>query len=179
MRSMILILVFTVFSFGSNLILQKGEIIAHTRIFGDSKIDPKTKNISSSLIISKNVESIKGNITITSISLKSDNLDRDEHMYKVLNILKYPKINFQIKSIKKIDENYQINGILTLNGQEKEVLSIATISEHKDEVSILGYFSINLTQFNIEPPSLLFLTVRDKIEIKYDLLYKNSLIKSF
>ena len=172
MRKLIFLVILSIFSYANNLVLQEGEIIAHTEIFGDSKINPKTKSIDSKLFINQNIESIKGDIYINSISLKSDNEDRDEHMYKVLNIELYSTINFEITSIEKKDLDYKINGVLTLNGVKKSISSIASISKTQNLLNLEGDFFIKLTDFSIEPPTLLFLTVRDQIDIKYNLSYK-------
>lgn len=171
MHKLILIILLSIFSFANNLTLEKGEIQAHTEIFGDSKIDPRTEDIISTLIIEQNIESIKGKIFFNSLSLISDNLDRDKHMYKLLNIKTNPSITFEIKSIQELDTNYQINGFLTLNGVKKEISTIVIIGEHKQLLNLRGKFSIKLTQFNMEPPTLLFLTVRDQIDINYKLSY--------
>ncbi|PLY07201.1 MAG: YceI family protein [Arcobacter sp.] len=171
MRKLILVAFLSIFSFANNLVLQEGEIVAHTEIFGDSKIDPMTKVIDSKITMNENIESIKGNVTINSLSLVSDNLDRDKHMYEVLNIKVNPTISFEFKSIEKNDLDYKINGYLTLNGVKKEISSITTIVDDQKLLNLSGNFSIKLTEFNMEPPSLLFLTVRDQIDIKYNLSY--------
>ncbi len=101
MRKLILLVLLSIFSFGDKLVLQDGEIMAHTEIFGDSQINPKTKNIDSNLTINQDFESIKGKMTVRSLSLKSENIDRDKHMYEVLNIKINPRINFEINTIKK------------------------------------------------------------------------------
>lgn len=175
MRNLVFIFILAISSLANVLVLEKGEIHAHTEIFGDSEIDPKTNKISSNLVIAQDIESIKGNISINSLSLVSDSLPRDEHMYEVLNVKINPTIKFEIKSIQKMDKNYQINGSLTLNGVKEDISSIATIAtipEDNSSTTIKGTFWIKLTQFNIKPPKLLFLTVRDQIDINYNLLYK-------
>jgi polyisoprenoid-binding protein YceI len=171
MHKLILVLALSFCAFANSLELQQGEIIAHTEVFGDSEIDPKTKDISSILSKDKNIESIRGDININFISLKSQKEDRDQHMYKLFYTKLYPKVSFEIKSIKKQESNYQINGILTLNNTKRNISSFANINEEKNSLNIGGNFSIKLTQFNIEPPTLLFLTVRDQIDIKYNLSY--------
>ena len=42
----------------SNINVQKGEIIAHTEVFGDSQINPATKEINALLSIDNDIESI-------------------------------------------------------------------------------------------------------------------------
>lgn len=177
MHKLILLVLFSIFSYANNLVLQEGEIKAHTEILGDSKIDPSTKTINSKLTIDKNIESIKGDISISSLTLKSDNEDRDKHMYEVLNIEVHPKIHLNIIDIKKDEKDgnlYNINASLTLNGVTKNIISNSKIAEENNIINFDGSFSIKLTQFNIEPPSLLFLTVRDQIDINYNLSYEEN-----
>jgi polyisoprenoid-binding protein YceI len=173
MRKLILVAILAIFSFGNDLVLQEGQIVAHTEIFGDSEINQKTTSIESELAMGEDIESIKGNISILSVSLKSENKDRDVHMYEVLNKETHPTISFQIKSIIKIKNHYKINGILNLNNVKKEITSIVTIIETEESLNFIGSFSIKLTQFDMKPPSMFFLSVRDQIDIKYNLVYKN------
>lgn len=155
----------------SDLIFSKGELKAHTEIFGENNINPATKQIKSNLSMQNSVDSLKGIISIKSLSLKSDNSGRDEHMYEVLNAKVHPYIKFDLKSISQTEKSYKIKGLLTINGVTNTVESSADITNTKTFLNLSGSFSINLTDFNMEPPALLFLTVRDKIDITYDLSY--------
>ncbi|MGA1932206.1 YceI family protein [Arcobacter sp. YIC-464] len=156
-----------------NLVLKEGKIQAHTEVFGDSSIDPYTTNISSNIQFDNTISSIKGAVWFDSIKLVSDNLDRDKNMYELLNSQINPKISFDFISIKKIDEqNYEIEGYLSLNKVSRKVKSIAKIKKEKEDIIFDGTFDINLTDFNLEPPTLLFLTVRDRIDVKYILDFK-------
>lgn len=156
------------FTNASNLVLEDGEIKAHTEIFGDSKIDPKTKMIDSKLYIDKTIESLRGDISINTMSLKSDNDKRDEHMHELLQAKLFPTISFKITDIQAFQDKYMIDGLLTLNGVTRPASSVCSITKENNKVVLNGYFGIKLTQFNMEPPSMLFITVRDKIDINYD-----------
>ncbi|MAC82752.1 MAG: hypothetical protein CL624_01320 [Arcobacter sp.] len=173
MHKLLMLVFLSVFAFANNLVLQNGEIEAHTEVFGDNEINPKTQNIDSSLNYENSIESIRGKINILSSSLKSKKEDRDKNMYELLNSSIYPNITFNITDIKK-DKNkqFQIKGNLTLNAVTKEIISLVTIEESENIFSINGTFFIKLTQFNMKPPKMFFLTVRDKIDIKYNLIYK-------
>jgi polyisoprenoid-binding protein YceI len=170
MFKILVLLTLGLVAFGSNLNIQKGEIIAHTEVFGDSKIDPSTKEINSLLVMNDNVESIKGKIYFDTISLISQKKDRDANMYELLNVEKYKTISFEITNIVKNETNYAINGVLILNGVKKNITSKSEIISEKDLVSLNGGFSFNLTDFNLEPPTLLFLTVRNQIDISYNIV---------
>lgn len=157
----------------ADLTFTNGQIKAHTEVFGDSHIDPISKQIESKLTTDGNISSIKGNISISVLSLKSDNKKRDEDMYQTLNEKSNPYITFGIKNIVQTNKSYQINGVLVLNGVTKNVSSSAQITNTDDALNFFGSFSIYLTDYNIKPPKLLFLTVRNKVDITYDLTYRN------
>ncbi len=82
-------------------------------------------------------------------------------MYKLLNVDKFETISFDIKNIIKNENNYDISGVLTLNGISKDIIVKSDISEEKSNILLNGKFSFNLTDFNLEPPSMLFLKVRE------------------
>jgi len=154
-----------------SLVLKSGEIKAHTEVFGDSTINPSTKLIESKLTSSGSIESIKGSISINPLSLKSDSESRDEHMHTLLKSDEKSVIMVNIISITKKEERYVVHASLTLNGVTKEIESIADISDMNDNVNLRGKFNINLTSYNITPPSLVFFDVRDQIDITYNLVY--------
>ncbi len=93
-------------------------------------------------------------------------------MYKLLNVDKFETISFDIKNIIKNENNYDISGLLTLNGISKDIIVKSDISEEKSNILLNGKFSFNLTDFNLEPPSMLFLKVRDQIDITYKIYLK-------
>ena len=159
-------------AFASNLNVVKGEIKAHTEVFGDSKIDPSTKQIKADLTIDDSIESIKGKVYFETLSLISETKDRDSHMYELLNEPKYKTISFTISNVKKTEENYEINGTLTLNGVSKPVVAKTIINQENNSVALSGGFSINLTDYEMKPPKLLFLTVRNQIDISYNIELK-------
>jgi polyisoprenoid-binding protein YceI len=173
MHKLLMLVFLSVFAFANNLVLQNGQIEAHTEVFGDSQINPKTQSIVSSLNYENSIESIRGKINILSSSLKSKKEDRDKNMYELLNTSIYPNITFNITNIKK-DKNkqFKIKGELTLNAVTKEITSLVTIEEFENALAMDGTFFIKLTQFNMKPPKMFFLTVRDQIDIKYNLIYK-------
>lgn len=171
MRKIFLIIFLSVFAFANNLILEEGEILAHTEVFGDRNINPRVLDITSTLSMKKGIESIKGDIVIKSVSLISDNKDRDENMYELLNITTHPFITCSIEKVQKKEDKYELSGTLTLNGITNKFTSLAIINENNKRVDLTGAFSIKLTQFALKPPVLIFLTVRDQIDINYNLAY--------
>ena len=85
MFKILIILCLGLAAIASNLNVQKGEIIAHTEVFGDSQINPTTKEINSFLTMQNDIQSIRGKIYFDTISLISQKRDRDSNMYELLN----------------------------------------------------------------------------------------------
>ncbi|WP_368028615.1 YceI family protein [Arcobacter sp. s6] len=169
MFKILVIMSLSLAAIAANLNVQKSEIIAHTEVFGDNEINPSTRNVKAQLNIDKELESIKGRIYFETISLISQKEDRDKHMYELLNIEKYKTISFDITNIIKNETNYTINGFLTLNGLKKDISIKSNIEEQDNQILLSGNFSFNLTDFKLEPPTMFFLTVRDQIDINYNI----------
>lgn len=167
LAAVICFFVFAIFSNANEVKLVDGKIQAHTEVFGDSTINPETTKINAILKKDENLESLKGKFSIEAISLISDNKDRDTHMYEVLKSETSPLITFEITSISKNEKGYEVNGILQMNNVRKPLSSVATIAKKDENILLNGDFSIKLTDFGLEPPTMFFLTVRDQIDIKY------------
>ena len=171
-KSLFLLFSSAVLVFAQNLSFQQGSVMAHTEVFGESNINPKTTFLHSKLTMDSGVESIKGDLVLDLASLKSDNEKRDEHMYETLKVKAHPSTSFKIQAITKEADGYHIAGMLTLNQKPQEINTKADISEKDGLISLKGDFQIKLTDFGLEPPTMLFLTVRDLIDIHYDVTFK-------
>jgi len=167
MFKLLVILSLGLFASASSITVQNGEIKAHTEVLGDSEINPTTKNVKADLTIEDTIESIKGKIYFEALTLVSDKNGRDEHMHELLKVEKYKTISFDIKNITKNENSYDINGIVTLNGVSKNITAKTVINRQNNQITLNGGFSFNLTDFSLEPPVMMFLTVRNQIDITY------------
>ena len=159
--------------FAGQLVLVDGNIKAHTEVFGDSTIDPATKKVDAMLMMEDSIESLNGTVSINSGELVSDNTERDEHMYEAIEVKQFPKIAYKINSVTKNENGYQLNGEFTLHGVSKPLNVNAEIKTNEDgTLSLNSTFSILSTEYGIKPVTLLFLTVRDQIDITVSLKLK-------
>ena len=149
-----------------------GTIKAHTEVFGDDGIDPFTTKITSDLTIGSNLTQLNGEITIPSISLLSGNKGRDDHMHKAMHAKDEKFITIKLTKVQKVDNIYEIYSDLTLHGVTKQIVSICKIKEDSASLKLDGNFSIKMTDYNIEQPSMLFFTVRDQVDVQYNLNYR-------
>ena len=173
MRLLIATLLTTATLFSADLSFSSGSVEAHTSIMGDSNINPSSSKIVSHLTMDKgDVTTLKGSVDVSLIDLKSDNEDRDEHMHETINIEKYTKTVYTITSVaKNTAGSYNINGTLNLHGITKNVNLLGEVSESDDKVSIKAKTTFKMSDFGIEPPSMLFLTVKDELDMTIDTTY--------
>jgi len=156
-------------AYAKELSFKEGFIQAQTEILGDSNIAPKSSHIMTKLTMDESVESLKGTISLELLNLKSENEKRDAHMYETLRVKEHPSTSFKLKEVKKESDGYHLLGVLTLNNQTKAIDTKADINDQEALLKLQGGFSIKMSDFGIEPPTLLFLSVRDEVAITYDL----------
>ncbi|SHO80700.1 hypothetical protein MNB_SV-15-303 [hydrothermal vent metagenome] len=172
MKNILILLLLPLFLVSGNLKLINGTIKAHTEVLGDTTINPSSSKIGTKLTIRRAITSIKGEIYISAKSLISDNKSRDEHMYKTLKADSYKNISYKINSIKSSNGKYQLIGKLNFGGKIKSLNVNANIIQKGSNISLSSNFSIKVSDYGIKPPKLLFLSVRDKIDISVKLNLK-------
>jgi len=172
MKKALIILVMPFVMMAGNLQLVNGKIKAHTEVMGDKTIDPATSQISTKLKMGRGITSIKGKVSIGAKSLVSDNKSRDEHMYETLKTKEYKTISYTIDSIKSSNGKYQLIGKLNFAGVTNPLSVMADISQSGKNINLSSNFAIKLTDYGLKPPKMLFLTVRDQIDIRVKLKLK-------
>jgi len=170
--SLLLTLLTSTWLTAGSLVVTQAKVQAHTEVFGDSTINPATIHLTSHLSMEKNVESIKGSIDISMLKLKSDNAKRDEHMVESIESAKYPLATYTFKEVKKSSSGYTVNGILNFHGVKKPLTIEANIKKTKSGLSFKGSSGFLMSSYNVTPPTMFFLTVRDQIDLNIDVMFK-------
>ncbi|MGB5507057.1 MAG: YceI family protein [Sulfurovum sp.] len=169
---LLVIMATTTYLTAGNLVVTNGQVKAHTEVFGDSSINPSTTGLNSHLTMGKNIESIRGSIDISMSILKSDNKDRDEHMLEAIEDVKYPVAKYTFKDVVKSDNGYIVNGILYFHGVKKPLVIQAKIMKSNKKVNFKGTSSFLMSSYDVKPPKMLFLTVRDQIDLDIDVKFE-------
>ena len=169
LKKLVYITLVTTIGFAGDLTLSKGVLKAHTEVFGDSTIDPETTAIESKLKMDESINSLSGEVLVSMVDLKSDNDKRDSHMMETLETSKYAKAIFQIKDVKESKDGYILSGIMDFHGVKKDVEFNTNIKLDGNKVLMSGNGNILMTDFKIKPPKLLFLNVRDRVDLTFDL----------
>lgn len=104
-------------------------------------------------------------------SFDSNNANRDSHMMESTEALLYPQITFKSNEVKEEGDSLLVSGILNFHGVDQPVSFKAKKKKVKDKVEVNGNFVVTMTQFNIDPPSLLGLATEDHIDVAFDVFY--------
>ncbi len=156
-----------------NLSFESGSIKAHTEVFGDSSIDPVFKKATSHLSMGDSVGSLRGSIDVSIADFMSDNTKRDVNMHETMESNKFPKASFEIKEvIAKGGDNVVLKGTLSLHGVSKPLSFEGTLTQDASKVRIKAKSMIKMTDFGITPPKMVFLTVRDQVDLNVDVILK-------
>ncbi len=159
--------------YAGSLSFESGSIQAHTEMVADSTIDPFTKKVTSHLIMEANPLTLKGTIEISMNDLASDNKKRDADMQKTLASSVFPKAIFEVKDIvAKGGDGYTLKGIMNLHGVNKPMNFNGIIVEESNKVHIKATGDLKMIDFGIIPPSMLFMKVRDQVDVNVDVVLK-------
>lgn len=167
------VLVFAASLYAGNLTFESGSIKAHTEVFGDSSIDPVFKKATSKLSMEDSLSSLRGSIEVSLADFISDNKKRDAHMYEAMENDKFPRAMFEIKEVvAKGGDNVILKGSLSLHGVSKPMSFEGSVNEEGSKVRIKAKSTMKMSDFGINPPKMVFLTVRDQVDLNVDVVLK-------
>ena len=132
--------------------------------------DAKNENISGLIELNDNQISKIGVIAKVK-DFKSGNSSLDSNSFRVLDALRIPNIVF--RSLEIIDSLNVINvsGTISFHGIEKDLNVLLDKSTENDNITLTGKFTINLSAFNVERPSLLLQKINNEIEVQINLIF--------
>jgi len=134
------------------------------------KWSAENKNISGLIQIENETISNIGVIAKVS-DFRSGNSNLDSNSLRVLDALKFPNVIFKSTSIKQDNEQIIIDGIMNFHGIEKDINISAKVVQIDESIQLSGKFSVYLTEFLIDRPSLLTMKVDDEINLEFELYF--------
>lgn len=156
------------------------------KVFADKKVSSITYTMRHPLHTwdgtSKDVNSVivtnadKSVLTQVAVSVKlgsfdSKNANRDSHMIEVAEGLKYPIISFSSTSIQTQGDVLLVKGTVSFHGVTQPVTFEAKRKTTGSNLEVIGAFTLKMTQFKIEPPSLLGVAADDEFKLKFKVVY--------
>lgn len=111
-------------------------------------------------------------VSLKVVSFDSDNNNRDSHAIEVLEGLKYPNVTFVSSDI-KASENGALTakGTLTFHGVAKPATLQAVRKDAGGKMTITGEFPVNMSDHNIERPSLMGLKTEDAMILRFNVVF--------
>ncbi len=129
-------------------------------------------DVTSLILTDKNKTIVKQVAVVVKISgFDSDNANRDSHTMEVTEALIYPNITFQSDSITQENNKLLVTGKIKFHGVERKLSFTANEKKVKKKLIITGGFTVKMTDFNIEPPSLMAMKTDDAIKITFNTVY--------
>lgn len=109
------------------------------------------------------------------VSFESGNANRDANMRSAVGAQSYPDITFVPTAVTETTQagpalKGKLLGRLYINGVRREIAAPVEIDATNPQLlRVRSKFTIRMTDYNIEPPSLLFVKTDDDVEITVDL----------
>jgi len=113
------------------------------------------------------------NLEIPVRSLKSGQKKMEKNTYEVLNEAEHANILFKSNRITVGDTTYHAYGDLTIAGKTKQVKIPFKLSENKGVFKLTCDYKINMSVYQIEPPTALFgiLKVGEIVNVAFNISY--------
>ncbi len=108
-------------------------------------------------------------------TLKSGKSGMDKNAYEALNAGKHPSINFELIKVTSIsDELITVRGKLSIAGMSKEFEIRAEYGVNGNGIKFSGEFPIKFSEFNIDPPTAVFGTIKtgNDLKVKFETTFK-------
>lgn len=102
----------------------------------------------------------------------SKNSNRDNNALEILEVLKFPKIEFFSEEIQWKDNEAKFDGELSFHGIELLKNITAKSSVKQNNLLLEGSFNLILSDFEVPLPSFMLRKMKDEIIIKYQLNFK-------
>jgi polyisoprenoid-binding protein YceI len=141
------------------------EFIGYTPLFS-------FKGSSNSLRGSVNLADSTVNFELPIITLDTGNNKRNRDMMKLINVEKYPLAKFEGKIITPfrrdtpVVQEVKIKGIFTVHGVSQVLTIPGTMHFTGNGLEITAEWSQKLTTYDIDPPSVLFYSMKDEQDIQ-------------
>ncbi|MDT0650479.1 YceI family protein [Autumnicola edwardsiae] len=117
--------------------------------------------------------------TVVAESLKSGKGGMDKNTYKALKTDKNKNITYQLNKVKEIDCTSKTrcivstSGYLTIAGTKKPVDIVFNAHINGGTITLSGNQDINMTSFNVKPPSAMFgtITTGEDLNIRFQITF--------
>ena len=105
-------------------------------------------------------------------SFDSKNANRDSHMMEVTEAIKYPSVTYVSSSVTIDGSDFTSSGNITFHGISQPVAMQGKIIKDGNKLTFTGNFNLKLTQFRIDPPTLMGISTSDDFKLEFKAVYQ-------
>jgi polyisoprenoid-binding protein YceI len=109
----------------------------------------------------KEIKAVSAAVDVTTFD--SGNSNRDSHAMEVIDAISYPEASFTSTGVTPSGDSLTVSGKLTFHGITKDVVVKPSVQWSGNSLLVRGEFTVSLSAFNIERPSLLMIPVEDAL----------------
>jgi polyisoprenoid-binding protein YceI len=102
----------------------------------------------------------------------SKNANRDSHMMEVTEALKFPNVTFVSTTVNIEGSDFTAMGTLTFHGISQPVALKGNLSKEGNKMAFTGEFKLKMTQFKVDPPSLMGISTDDDFKLNFKVVYQ-------
>ncbi len=102
----------------------------------------------------------------------SKNANRDSHMMEVTEALKYPNVTFVSSSVTIEGGDFTSTGTMTFHGISQPVALKGKFAKEGNKLTFTGDFQLKMTQFKVDPPSLMGISTNDDFKLNFKVVYQ-------
>lgn len=146
--------------------------ITYSMVHPLHKWDGVSKEVSSVILTDQERNKISQvAVTVKLASFDSQNANRDSHMIEVAEGIKFPNVTFASNDIQQTEDKLLVKGKLTFHGISRDLSFEGTRKNDGKNIQVSGGFEVKLTDFNVEPPSILGFATENSFKIKFLMVY--------
>lgn len=105
-------------------------------------------------------------------SFDSKNANRDSHMIEVTEAIKFPSVTYVSSSVTIDGNDFTTSGNVTFHGVSQPVAIKGKLTREGNKLIFTGDFNLKMTQFNVEPPSLMGINTNDDFKLDFKVVYQ-------
>jgi polyisoprenoid-binding protein YceI len=105
-------------------------------------------------------------------SFDSKNANRDSHMMEVTEALKFPNVTYTSTSVNFDGNDFTSSGNLTFHGVSQPVALKGKMVREGNKLIFTGDFNLKMTQFKVDPPSLMGISTNDDFKLDFKVVYQ-------
>ena len=101
----------------------------------------------------------------------SGNGNRDSNMLQILEVIKFPKIEYYSNKISLDKDKILFSGNINFHGISRDLNITSEIKKNKNKLVLSGEFNFSLVDHNVKLPSFMMRSINKDVLIKYQLIF--------